>query len=67
MEALLNGSILMEAVLLSLLLALWMAWLSLHGLFRLMPVTSTATTQRTAAESRLAVGRQAAVRQSRAA
>jgi hypothetical protein len=67
METLLNGSILMATVLLSFLPALWMAWLSLRGLFRLMPLTSAATAQRTAPESRWIARKQDAVVRSRAA
>ena len=40
METFLNGAIVIEAALLSFLLALWMTWLGLHGLFRLMPGTA---------------------------
>ncbi|HLJ24619.1 MAG TPA: hypothetical protein VKT71_10975 [Candidatus Acidoferrales bacterium] len=67
MEALLNGSILMATVLLSFLLALWMAWMTLRGLFRLMPLTSAATIQHPALDSRPVARRQEAVRRSRAA
>ena len=34
MESFMNGVVTIEAGLLSLLLALWMTWLALHGLFR---------------------------------
>ena len=37
MEAFMNGAVLIETTLLSILLALWVAWLGLRGLFRLMP------------------------------
>jgi hypothetical protein len=67
MEALLNGSILIEATVLSFLLALWVAWLSLRGLFRLMPVTSAATTRSIALDSHPVAQVQDAVRQIRAA
>ena len=40
METFLNGAMVIEGALLSLLLALCMTWLGLHGLFRLMPVTA---------------------------
>jgi hypothetical protein len=40
MESFMNGTMLVEATLLSFLLALWMTWLGLNGLFRLLPVTS---------------------------
>jgi hypothetical protein len=37
MEAFIGGMILIEAVLISTLLALWITWLALRGLFWLMP------------------------------
>jgi hypothetical protein len=40
METFLNGAMVIEGALLSFLLALCMTWLGLHGLFRLMPVTT---------------------------
>jgi hypothetical protein len=40
METFLNGAIVIEAALLSFLLALCMTWLGLHGLFQLMPATA---------------------------
>jgi hypothetical protein len=40
MESFMNGTMLIEATLLSFLLALWMTWLGLNGLFRLLPVMS---------------------------
>ena len=50
MEALIGGVILIEAMLVSTLLALWITWLALRGLFWLMPgATRTAVTP--AAES----------------
>ncbi len=67
MEALLNGSILIEAVLLSFLLALWMMWLSLRGLFRLMPATSRVATRPIALEPSFVARRQEAIRRSTAA
>lgn len=67
MEALLNGSILIEAVLLSFLLALWMMWLSLRGLFGLMPATSRVTTRGIALEPRIVARQQEAIRRSTAA
>jgi hypothetical protein len=39
METLMSGAMVVEGALLSFLLALWMAWLALSGLFRLMPIT----------------------------
>jgi hypothetical protein len=40
METFMNGAMVIEGGLLSFLLALWMTWIGLRGLFRLMPVTS---------------------------
>jgi hypothetical protein len=40
MEPILNGTIVLEGALLSFMLALWITWLALRGLFRLMPLTS---------------------------
>jgi hypothetical protein len=37
MDAFLNGATLIEATLLSILLGLWITWIGLSGLFRLMP------------------------------
>ena len=37
METFMNGAMLIETALLSFLLALWISWLGLRGLFRLMP------------------------------
>ena len=39
METFMNGAMVVEATLLSILLALWITWLGLRGLFRLMPAT----------------------------
>jgi len=39
MELLMNGAMLVEAVLVSFLLALWLTWLAMRGVFCLMPVT----------------------------
>lgn len=48
MQTLTSTAILAEVTLLSLLLALWMTWMALRGLFRLMPVTSCPATTRMA-------------------
>jgi hypothetical protein len=40
METFMSGAMVIEGALLSFLLALCMTWLGLHGLFRLMPVTT---------------------------
>jgi hypothetical protein len=42
METFMNGAIVIEAVVLSVLVAVWMTWMGLRGLFRLMPVTAQA-------------------------
>jgi hypothetical protein len=39
MQTLFDGAMLMDAVLVSLLLGLWVTWLGLRGLFKLLPVT----------------------------
>jgi hypothetical protein len=39
MESFMNGAVLIEATLLSFLLGLWITWVGLRGLFRLMPGT----------------------------
>ncbi len=44
METFMSGAMVIEGALLSFLLALWMTWLGLRGLFRLMPVTARAVT-----------------------
>jgi hypothetical protein len=41
MENFMNGAMVMEVAMLSFLLALWMTWTGLRGLFRLMPATSS--------------------------
>jgi hypothetical protein len=46
METFMSGAMVIEAALLSFLLALWMTWLVLRGLFQLMPVTGTPATRR---------------------
>jgi hypothetical protein len=62
METFLNGVIVIEAALLSFLLALCMTWLGLHGLFQLMPGTA-----RIVQPVRLVAGREIGDRQSTAA
>jgi len=37
MESWLNGAMLIEATILSFFVAFWMAWMSLRGLFRMLP------------------------------
>ena len=46
MELLTNGAMFVEAVLLSFLLALWLTWLAMRGVFCLMPVTLRPATVR---------------------
>jgi hypothetical protein len=40
METFISGAMVIEGALLSFLVALWMTWLGLRGLFRLMPATT---------------------------
>jgi hypothetical protein len=40
METFMSGAMVIEGALLSFLLALWMTWLGLRGLFHLLPATS---------------------------
>lgn len=46
MDTFMGDAIVLEAVLASVLLALWLTWLLMSGLLRLLPVTSTATPNR---------------------
>lgn len=46
MEILMNGAMLVEVVLVSFLLALWLTWLAMRGVFCLMPVTVGPATER---------------------
>jgi hypothetical protein len=39
METWMSGAVLVEAVVLSFLVALWIAWMSLRGLLRMLPAT----------------------------
>ncbi len=57
METFMNGATVAEGALLSFLLALWMTWMGLRGLFRLMPATSPAV-DRTLQPGRFGTGRQ---------
>ena len=63
METFMSGAMVIEGALLSFLLALWMTWLGLRGLFRLMPVTANAIVQ----PIRLVANRQRRNRQRNAA
>lgn len=62
METFMNGAMVIEAALLSFLLALCMTWLGLHGLFRLLPGTA-----KIVQPVRLVANRQIGNRQSNAA
>jgi hypothetical protein len=42
MESFMGGAMLIEVAFLSFLLALWVTWLGLNGLFRLLPGTNQA-------------------------
>lgn len=42
METFMSGAMMIEAGLLSILLALWMTWLALRGLFLMMPARGRA-------------------------
>jgi len=39
METWMNGAMVIQAAMLSFLMALWIAWMSLRGLFRMLPAT----------------------------
>jgi hypothetical protein len=39
METWMSGAVLIEVTILSFLVALWVAWISLRGLFRVLPAT----------------------------
>jgi len=58
METFMNGAMVVEGALLSFLLALWMTWLGLSGLFRLMPATVRPATSRLAQPATLAANQQ---------
>jgi len=67
METFISGAMVIEAALLSFLLALWMTWTCLRGLFRLMPATSRPATGRTVQPIRFVANPQQGNRQSHAA
>jgi hypothetical protein len=67
METFMNGAMMIEGALLSFLLALWMTWLGLRGLFWLMPVTSRPVTSRIVQPIRFVANRQKANRRRDAA
>lgn len=54
METFMSEAIILEATLISVLLALWLTWLLMQGLFRLMPAAAHAPTTRPARPIRLA-------------
>jgi hypothetical protein len=58
MENFISGAMVIEGALLSFLLALWMTWLGLRGLFRLMPVTIRPAVSRIVQPIRLIANRQ---------
>jgi hypothetical protein len=58
METFISGAMVIEAALLSFLLALWMTWTGLRGLFRLMPATSSPATGRIVQPIRFVKNRQ---------
>jgi hypothetical protein len=64
METLMNGAMLVEAALLSFLLALWITWLVMSGLFRLMPATTRQIAAQTLGNTEVATVRFVAPRQS---
>jgi hypothetical protein len=55
MQTFMSEAIVLEATLISVLLALWMTWLFLRGLFHLMPATSSAVASRAVRPIRVAV------------
>ena len=67
MESLMNGAIVIEAALLSFFLALWITWLAMNGLFRLMPVTARPNTNPNAERARIFSNRHMGIRRSNAA
>jgi hypothetical protein len=54
MENFLGDAIILEAALASVLLALWMTWLAMRGLFLLMPAKAAPIAERVANSSPLA-------------
>jgi len=67
METFMNGAMVIEGGLLSFLLAPWMTWAGLRGLFRLLPVTSAPAAGRVVQPIQLIAGRQQGNRQRDAA
>jgi hypothetical protein len=58
METFMNGAMMIEGAMLSFLLALWMTWIGLRGLFRLMPATSSPAAGRIVQPIRFVANRQ---------
>lgn len=58
METFMSEAIVIEGALLSFLLALWMTWMGLRGLFRVMPATSSPAPGRTVQPIRFVANRQ---------
>jgi hypothetical protein len=67
MQTFMNGAMVIEGGLLSFLLALGMTWIGLHGLFRLMPVTSARAAGRVVQPVQIIARRQQGNRQRDAA
>jgi hypothetical protein len=67
METFLSEAVVVEGALLSFLLALWLTWMGLRGLFRLMPVMAQPITVRIVQPIRFFAHRPEANRRSNAA
>jgi hypothetical protein len=67
METFMNGAMVIEAALLSFLLALWMTWTGLRGLFQLMPARSSQVARRIVQPIRFVANRKHGNRQREAA
>jgi hypothetical protein len=67
MQTFMSEAIVLEATLVSVLLALWMTWLVLRGLFHLMPATSSPVANRAVRPIRVAQSGQPANRRRDAA
>jgi hypothetical protein len=67
METFLSDAVVVEGALFSFLLALWMTWMGLRGLFRLMPIMAQPITVRVVQPIRFFADRQEANRRSNAA
>ena len=62
METFMSGAMVIEGALLSFLVALWLTWLVLRGLFRLMPSASRPVTSRIVQQIRFVANPQEANR-----